>query len=148
MTPAERVRQLRAQIRHHEEQYYVHDAPEVTDAEFDVLMRELTALEAAHPDLADPASPTQRVGGRPVEGFDTAAHLVPMLSLENAYSEDELREFHARLCRALELVEDTALTYVAELKIDGLSIALTYADGRLARGVTRGDGVQGEVVTS
>jgi DNA ligase (NAD+) len=147
MTPAERVAELRAEIRRHEELYYLHDAPELTDAAFDELMRELAALEAAHPELQDPASPTMRVGGRPAEGFDTAAHLVPMLSLDNAYSDEELREFHARVCRGLGLEESAELAYVAELKIDGLSMALTYESGRLVRGVTRGDGVQGENVT-
>jgi DNA ligase (NAD+) len=147
MTPAERAADLRDRIRYHEERYYVHDNPEITDAEFDALMLELKALESAHPELVDPSSPTQRVGGRPAEGFETARHLVPMLSLENAYSEAELREFHARLCRALGQPEDTVLSYVAELKIDGFSIALTYEQGRLARAVTRGDGVEGEEVT-
>lgn len=149
MTPdvLARAAALREQLRHHEERYYVHDAPEITDAEFDALMRELRDLESAHPELITPDSPTQRVGGRPVEGFATASHAAPMLSLENAYSADELREFHARLCRALAVPEDTPLPYVAELKIDGLSIALTYEQGRLIRGVTRGDGVQGEDVT-
>jgi DNA ligase (NAD+) len=147
MTPAERARQLREEIRHHEERYYVHDSPEISDAEFDRLMRELHDLEAAHPDLFDPSSPTQRVGGRPAEGFETVRHLAPMLSLDNAYSADELREFHARLCRTLDAPPETPLDYVAELKIDGLSIALTYERGRLVRGVTRGDGIQGEDVT-
>ncbi len=142
-----RIQALRERIRHHEERYYVHDDPEISDAEFDALMRELGELEGAHPDLVTPDSPTQRVGGRPVEGFETARHAAPMLSLENAYSAEELGEFHARLCRALDVAEDTALPYVAELKIDGLSIALTYEHGRLTRGVTRGDGVQGEDVT-
>jgi DNA ligase (NAD+) len=147
MTPAERAADLRQRIRHHEERYFVHDNPEITDAEFDALMRELKALEAEHPDLIDPSSPTQRVGGRPAEGFETARHLVPMLSLENAYSDADLREFHARLCRALNLPEDSELSYVAELKIDGFSIALTYEHGRLVRAVTRGDGAEGEDVT-
>ena len=142
-----RIQALRERIRHHEERYYVHDDPEISDAEFDALMRELRELETAHPGLVTPDSPSQRVGGRPVAGFETAQHAAPMLSLENAYSEEELREFHARLCRALDVPEDTALPYVAELKIDGLSIALTYEHRRLVRGVTRGDGVQGEDVT-
>jgi DNA ligase (NAD+) len=111
-------------------------------------MRELRALEEAHPELRDPDSPTQRVGGQPAAGFDTVEHLAPMLSLDNAYSVDELREFHGRICRALECDEGTPLRYVTELKIDGLSIALTYASGRLTRGATRGDGVHGEDVTS
>ena len=148
MTPAKRVEELRRLIRYHEERYYVHDDPEISDAEFDALMTELKALEHEHPELADPDSPTQRVGGRPAEGFETVRHAAPMLSLDNAYSEDELREFHARLCRGLERPETTTLAYVTELKIDGLSIALTYEHGRLVRGVTRGDGVQGEDVTS
>ncbi len=143
-----RIHELRRLLRYHEERYYVHDAPEISDAEFDTLMRELTRLETAHPELVDPDSPTQRVGGQPAQGFPTVAHMEPMLSLENAYSADELREFHARLCRALTLPETSALPYVAELKIDGLSIALTYEDGRLVRGVTRGDGVLGEDVTA
>jgi DNA ligase (NAD+) len=148
MTPAERAVKLRDQIRYHEERYFVDDQPEITDAEFDALMRELKALEDEHPELIDPASPTQRVGGRPAEGFETVRHLVPMLSLENAYDETELREFHARVCRGLEIEETLPLTYVAELKIDGVSMALTYERGRLARGVTRGDGTEGENVTS
>ena len=148
MTPADRIADLRTRIRFHEERYYVDDAPEISDAEFDALMRQLRALEAAHPEHADPDSPTQRVGGRPAEGFATVKHLEPLLSLDNAYSLEDLRDFHARLCRALDRPEDSALTYIAELKIDGLSIALTYEDGRLRRGVTRGDGVRGEDVTS
>lgn len=147
MTTAARIRTLRNEIRRHEELYYVHDRPEITDAEFDALMRELQALETAHPELADSDSPTSRVGGRPAEGFETVAHVAPMLSLDNAYDEDELRAFDERLARALDRPAGTALPYVAELKIDGLSIALTYERGRLVRGVTRGDGVQGENVT-
>ncbi|MSO50161.1 MAG: NAD-dependent DNA ligase LigA [Acidobacteria bacterium] len=148
MTPAEHLSDLRARIRYHEERYYVRDAPEISDAEFDALMRELLELEAQHPELVDPDSPTQRVGGRPAEGFATVDHLEPMLSLDNAYSDTDLREFHGRVCRGLEVSEESALAYVAELKIDGLSIALTYEGGRLRRGVTRGDGVHGEDVTS
>ena len=147
MDPAARIAELRALIRRHEELYYVHDNPEISDAEFDALMHELAALEAAHPDLITPSSPTQRVGGRPAEGFETVRHLAPMLSLDNAYAEGELREFHARICRALEQPTDTPLAYIAELKIDGLSMALTYEGGQLQRAVTRGDGVQGENVT-
>ena len=147
MTPQDRVRELRELIRHHEERYYVLDNPTISDAEFDALMRELRTIEETHPELADPSSPTQRVGGRPAEGFETQRHMAPMLSLDNAYSPEELREFHARICRALDLAAETSLDYVAELKIDGLSIALTYEHGRLVRGVTRGDGIQGEDVT-
>jgi DNA ligase (NAD+) len=148
MTPAEQIADLRARIRHHEERYHVLNDPEISDTEFDTLVKELEALEQAHPDLITPDSPTQRVAGRPVDGFATVRHAAPMLSLDNAYAEDDAREFDARLRRALELDEEAPpLTYVAELKIDGLSIALTYEGGRLVRGVTRGDGVQGEDVT-
>jgi DNA ligase (NAD+) len=148
MSAADRVAELRALIAHHSERYYVHDNPEITDAEFDALMRELQALEAEHPELRSPDSPTEKVGGRPAAGFEQAAHLVPMLSLENAYGEGELREFHDRVCRALGQAADAPLAYVAELKIDGVSLALTYERGALVRGVTRGDGVVGENVTS
>jgi DNA ligase (NAD+) len=143
-----RVAELRRLLNYHNERYYLDAAPEISDAEFDALMRELQALELAHPELADPESPTVRIGGRAAEGFVKVDHLAPMLSLENAYNEDELREFHARVCRGLELPADTNLGYVAELKIDGVSLALTYERGRLVRGVTRGDGVTGEDVTS
>jgi DNA ligase (NAD+) len=150
MTPAERIADLRARIRHHEERYYVLNDPEVSDAEFDALMAELAALEAEHPDLAADDSPTRRVGGRPVEGFDTVEHQVPMLSLENSYNQQELAAFDERVRRALsdQGVSLPAVPYVAELKIDGLSISLTYEAGRLVRGVTRGDGFRGEDVTS
>ena len=144
---AERIAALRDAIRHHERLYYEHDTPEISDAEFDALMRELRALEAAHPDLVTPDSPTQRVGGQPVATFETVEHLVPMLSLDNAYSDDELRAFDERVRKGLGLADDASVEYVAELKIDGLSIALTYEHGRLARAATRGSGVSGEIVT-
>jgi DNA ligase (NAD+) len=143
---ADRLNALRERIRHHEERYYVFDDPEISDAEFDTLMRELQALEADHPDLVTPDSPTQRVGGRAADAFPTVAHRAPMLSLDNAYNEGELRAFDERVRRGLGGVAEVA--YVAELKIDGLSIALTYEDGKLVRGATRGDGERGEEVTS
>src|SRR6478672_1482568 len=146
MNPAERVFQLRSLIRHHEEQYYIHSSPEISDAEFDALLHELERLEAENPDLVAVDSPTQRVGGRLVEGFATVEHRAPMLSLDNAYSEDELRAFDERVRKGAS-AGDAAIAYVAEMKIDGLSIALTYEDGRLVRGATRGDGVRGEDVT-
>jgi DNA ligase (NAD+) len=145
VTPARRVDELRQEIRRHEELYYVQAAPEISDAQFDALMNELKALEAQHPELRTPDSPTQRVGGRPAEGFATVEHLQPMLSLDNAYDEADLRAFDERVRKGLGL--EVSPTYVAELKIDGLSIALTYEDGRLVRGATRGDGVRGEEVT-
>jgi DNA ligase (NAD+) len=147
MDPATRIAQLRDEIRHHEERYYIHSDPEITDDAFDALLKELEALEAANPDLVTTDSPTQRVAGRPVEGFATSEHLQPMLSLDNAYTEDELRGFDERVRKGAGLGE-RPVDYVAELKIDGLSIALTYESGMLTRGVTRGDGVRGEDVTS
>ncbi len=145
MDPARRVDELRQEIRRHEELYYVHAAPEISDAAFDALMHELKALEAAHPELLTPDSPTQRVGGRPTETFPTVAHIQPMLSLDNAYDEEDLRAFDERVRKGLGL--EVSPAYVAELKIDGLSIALTYENGKLVRGATRGDGVRGEDVT-
>ena len=142
------IDELRASIRHHEEQYYVRHDPEVSDTEFDRLLQRLTELEAAHPELVTPDSPTQRVAGRPVDGFDSVEHRVPMLSLDNAYEEAELFAFDERVKKGLELDLEASVVYVAELKIDGLSIALHYRDGSLVRGVTRGDGVRGEDVTS
>jgi len=145
--PEQRLSELRAAIRHHEERYYIHNAPEISDDEFDRLLHELERLEAEHPDLVTPDSPTQRVAGRPIEGFATVEHMVPMLSLDNAYNDEELRAFDERVRRAGGL-GDAAVAYVAELKIDGLSIALTYENGSLHRGATRGDGVRGEDVTA
>src|SRR5258708_11395977 len=138
MDPLARMNELRSLIRHHEERYYVDSAPEIADDEFDRLLHELEGLEAENPDLVTPDSPTQRVAGQPTEGFATVEHLVPMLSLDNAYDDEELRAFDERVRKAAGLGQ-AAVPYVAELKIDGLSIALTYEDGRLFRGATRGD---------
>jgi DNA ligase (NAD+) len=143
----QRLYELRAAIRHHEERYYIHNDPEIADEEFDRLLHELERLEAEHPDLVTPDSPTQRVAGHPTEGFATVEHLAPMLSLDNSYTDDELKAFDQRVHKGAG-VGDRAVTYVAELKIDGLSVALTYEDGRLVRGATRGDGVRGEEVTA
>jgi DNA ligase (NAD+) len=145
MDPAKRIDELRNEIRRHEELYYVQAAPEIGDAEFDALMNELKELETRHPDLLTPDSPTQRVGGRPAEGFAQVEHLQPMLSLDNAYDEDDLRAFDERVRKGLGI--ETSPAYVAELKIDGISMALTYDGGKLIRGATRGDGVRGEEVT-
>ncbi len=147
MRPEERLRELRDAIRHHEERYYIHNDPEISDQEFDRLLHELEQLEADHPDLVTGDSPTQRVAGRPVEGFETVEHLMPMLSLDNAYNEDELRAFDERVRKA-GVRGEPPVAYVAELKIDGLSVALTYEGGRLLRGATRGDGTHGEGVTA
>ena len=140
----ERVEELRELIRYHEYKYYVEDNPEITDYEFDQLMKELERLEAEHPELITPDSPTQRVGGQPAEGFPTVEHRVAMLSLDNTYSADELREFDERIKR---LLPGERIEYVAELKIDGLGVALLYENGFLVRGATRGDGLHGEDVT-
>jgi DNA ligase (NAD+) len=139
-----RIRELGEEIRRHERLYYVENRPEITDAEFDGLMRELIALEEKHPELASPDSPARRVGGAPSEGFATVEHRVPMLSLENAYSWEEAEAWYVRLRRGLG--GDTP-AFVAELKIDGLSVSLSYENGLLARGATRGDGFRGEDVT-
>ena len=147
MNPAKRIKQLRERIQYHEERYYVLADPEISDAEFDELMSQLLALERKYPELITNDSPSQRVAGRPVEGFEGFDHAAPMLSLDNAYSEEDLIEFDERVRRILRL-GSTPLNYVAELKIDGLSISLTYEGGVLQRGVTRGDGTRGEDVTS
>ena len=146
MDPLQRLTELREQIRYHEDCYYLRSAPEISDAAFDALLHELERLEAEYPDLVTPDSPTQRVGGTIAHGFATVEHVVPMLSLDNAYSDEELRAFDERVRRGAGLGA-VPVPYVAELKIDGLSIALTYEDGRLVRGATRGDGVRGEDVT-
>jgi DNA ligase (NAD+) len=145
--PEQRIRELREAIRHHEECYYINHAPEISDEAFDRLLHELERLEEAHPDLVSADSPTQRVGGRIVEGFSTVEHLVPMLSLDNAYDEEELRAFDERVRKGADL-RNEGVSYVAEMKIDGLSIALTYENGGLVRGATRGDGARGEEVTA
>src|SRR5580658_5603932 len=147
---ARRAAELRVELRRHEHLYYVMDAPEISDAEYDALMNELKRVEAAHPELITPDSPTQRVGGKPAEGFKKVRHSRPMLSLDNAYSAEELAAWDARV---RELAGSLPVEYVAELKLDGLSVALHYEateDGgaRLATGITRGDGQIGEDVTS
>jgi len=139
-----RIEALREKIRHHEYLYYVVDNPEISDADFDKLMQQLKDLEAADPSLVTPDSPTQRVGGKPREGFVKAPHSSPMLSLDNTYNEEELRDWERRVH---ELSGRSDVEYVCELKLDGMSLALVYEDGRLVRGVTRGDGSVGEDVT-
>jgi DNA ligase (NAD+) len=139
-----KIETLRDQIRHHEYRYFVLDNPEISDAEFDQLMIQLKKLEAEHPDLITPDSPTQRVGGKPREGVVKAAHSSPMLSLDNTYSVDDLRSWERRVH---ELSGRKDIDYVCELKLDGMSLALQYENGRLVRGITRGDGIVGEDVT-
>lgn len=141
---AKHVEELRKELEHHEYLYYVLDQPAITDAEYDRMMRELHKLEEQHPELRSPDSPTQRVGGQPREGFVKVRHSSPMLSLDNALNEEELREFDARVRGLLKSAE---YSYVAELKLDGLSMAAHYSDGRFRQAITRGDGRTGEDVT-
>ncbi len=143
-SPADQIERLREKIRHHEHLYYVLDTPAITDAQYDELMQQLKALEAAHPALVTSDSPTQRVGGKPREGFTKQEHSRPMLSLDNAYNEEELRAWDRRVH---ELAGAKQIEYVCELKLDGLSLALWYRGGALEKGVTRGDGYTGEDVT-
>jgi DNA ligase (NAD+) len=139
-----KIEPLREQIRHHEYRYFVLDDPEISDAEFDRLMNQLKTFEAEHPALITPDSPTQRVGGKPREGVVKASHSSPMLSLDNTYNVDDLRNWERRVH---ELSGRSDIDYVCELKLDGMSLALHYEDGRLVRGITRGDGTIGEDVT-
>jgi DNA ligase (NAD+) len=148
--PAARIRELRRLIQHHDYLYFVETKPEISDREYDRLVQELTELERRHPELADPNSPTQRVGGQPIEGFRTVPHSQPMLSLGNTYSQDELRAHDQRIRRFLK--DQTGsysgeLAYVAELKIDGVGVALRYEKGEFRLGLTRGDGTQGDDIT-
>jgi DNA ligase (NAD+) len=147
--PAERAAELRRQIEYHDHRYYVLDDPEISDPEYDALLNELRDLEAANPELRTPDSPTQRVGGRPLEKFEHVRHLQPMLSLGTARNEEELRAWVTRSETRLkkEGVEDAAIEFVTEPKIDGLAISLVYEHGVLIRGATRGDGEIGEEVT-
>src|SRR5258707_3096558 len=139
------IKDLREEIQRHEDLYYLQDNPEISDREYDELIDKLRQLEEQNPEFITPDSPTQRVGGRPAEGFPECLHRRPMLSLDNSYNLDELRAFDER-CR--KLADGAALEYVAELKIDGLSLSTHYHDGLFIRGVTRGDGQPGEDVTS
>ena len=140
-----RADELRRLIEHHNYSYYVLDDPEVPDAEYDRLMRELEGIESDHPELVTPGSPTQRVSGTPQDGFETVRHRVPMLSLGNAFSEQEVADFQRRVEQGLERQN---IIFAAEPKLDGVAISLTYQDGLLTRAATRGDGEQGEDVTS
>ena len=144
VNPAERAEQLREQIRFHNYRYYVLDDPQVPDAEYDRLLSELQALEAEHPDLVSADSPTQRVGAKPLSAFGEVKHEVPMLSLDNAFDDDEVGEFDRRVREKLEV---ETVDYTAEPKLDGLAVSLLYEDGVLVRGATRGDGSSGEDIT-
>src|SRR5262245_62162814 len=143
-TPAQRAAELRQLIDYHNYLYYVEAAPQITDRDFDKLLEELKQIEAKHPELVMPDSPTQRVGGAPIEGFRTVTHRVQMLSIDNTYSADELREFDTSIRK---LLKGEAVAYVVELKIDGVACSLSYENGQLAVGATRGDGERGDDVT-
>ncbi len=145
MTSAQkRITELRKLIDHHNQLYYVDAKPEISDREFDRLLGELKSLEEQHPELQSPDSPTQRVGGQAIAGFKTVKHREPMLSIDNSYSADDLREFDKRVRK---LLGGETVTYVVELKIDGVAMSLTYVDGKFAVGATRGDGEEGDDVT-
>ena len=136
------------EIRDHDLRYYVLDAPVISDREYDRLFGELRALEAGHPELVTADSPTQRVGGAPLAAFDEVVHRVPMLSLDNAFSDEDVTDFVRGIRRFLGLADDAPLALTAEPKIDGLSLSIRYEDGRLVRAATRGDGTTGENVTA
>ncbi len=145
-TARREAERLRVLIRHHDRRYYVEAQPEISDQEYDRLVKQLQVLEHRFPQLVTPESPTQRVGGEPLKTFPVVRHRVPMLSMDNTYSHEELREFDARVKRFLG--DEAAVTYVVELKFDGVSVSLTYEQGRLIRGATRGDGEQGDDITA
>jgi DNA ligase (NAD+) len=142
---ARRIQKLREEITHHEKKYYIDNDPQISDAEFDRLVRELQDIEGRFPDLITPESPTQRVGEKPAEGFVSVTHSLPMLSLDNCFSGEELRDFEERIQK---LLPGEKIEYVAELKIDGLSISVIYRNGKFAQAVTRGDGFRGDDVTA
>ena len=145
VTDAERIEQLRREIRRHDYLYYVEAKPEISDREYDALMEELKRLEEKHPELITPDSPTQRVGGQPIEGFPSVRHEIPMLSIDNTYNLEELREFDNRIARALG---NNNYRYLVEPKIDGVAISLRYEEGLLIRAATRGDGYTGDDITN
>ena len=142
-----RAAYLREELQHHNYRYYVEDSPSISDSEYDGLLRELVDLETRYPRLITGDSPTQRVGAAPLAAFTPHQHRAAMLSLGNAFSHEELRAFDARIRRLLHLDPDAPIQYVTELKIDGLAISLTYEQGNLTTGATRGDGAVGEEVT-
>jgi DNA ligase (NAD+) len=143
--PAQEIDSLREELRQHDYQYYVLAEPKISDGEYDKLYKRLQQLEKEHPELDSPDSPTHRVGGKPIEGFQTVAHRTPMLSIDNTYTEDEVREFDVRMKK---LLEGEQIDYVVELKIDGVACSLIYEDGQLTQALTRGDGDNGDDITS
>lgn len=148
MTVKQDIENLKRTIHKHDHLYYVKNSPSISDQEYDGLLRRLQELETDHPEFVTPDSPTQRVGGKIDERFKAVVHPVPMLSLDNTYNVDEVRAFHQRVLKGLPDVPEDSIEYVVELKFDGLAVALTYEDGLLVRGATRGDGMQGEDITA
>ena len=148
MTVKQDIEDLKQTIHQHDHQYYVKNSPTISDQEYDALLRRLRELETTHPGYVTPDSPTQRVGGKVDERFKAVMHPVPMLSLDNTYNVDEVRAFHQRVLKGLPDVPEDSIEYVVELKFDGLAVALTYEEGLLVRGATRGDGLQGEDITA
>src|SRR5215203_758732 len=144
MTPAKQIGELRDQIREHDRRYYVEAAPTISDREYDKLLAKLTELESAHPELITPDSPTRRIGDQPVAELDHVEHRVPMLSIDNTYSIDELMKYGTRTAKLLSGEE---VAWDVELKIDGVAVSLTYESGVFIRGVTRGDGRVGDDIT-
>ena len=142
---AKRLLKLREEIKYHEKKYYADNDPQISDYEFDLLVKELKELETLYPDLVTPESPTQRVGEKPIEGFPSVIHKLPLLSLDNCFTVEELKEFEER---TKKLLPGEKIEYIAELKIDGLSISIVYRDGKYSQAITRGDGVRGDDVTS
>ncbi|MQY56616.1 NAD-dependent DNA ligase LigA, partial [bacterium] len=140
----QRIQKLREDIKYHEKKYYVDNDPQISDFEFDTLVKELEALEKQFPELITPESPTQRVGEQPISGFASVEHSAPMLSLDNCYSIEELKDFEERLKK---IIPKEKIKYVAELKIDGLGISVIYREGNFVQAVTRGDGFRGDDVT-
>lgn len=147
-TTLQEYRRLLAEVRDHDRRYYEENRPRISDRDYDALVRRLRKIETEHPDWADPDSPTRRLGDRASGGFTAAPHRAPMLSIDNTYSDEELREFDARVRKGLKLDADLPIAYSVELKIDGVSISLTYRDGALERALTRGDGSSGDDVTA
>ncbi len=143
-SPADEIEKLREEIRHHDRKYYIEAQPEISDREYDRLMERLKELEAKHPELVTPDSPTQRVGEAPVEDLRPVEHRVPMLSIDNTYSVDELRKYGERIAK---LLPDEKIDWVVELKIDGVAVSVTYENGRLVQGATRGNGRTGDDIT-
>ncbi|MBW1840729.1 MAG: NAD-dependent DNA ligase LigA, partial [Deltaproteobacteria bacterium] len=142
----EKVEDLRQSLHYHNYRYYVLDDPEISDAEYDRMMQELIAIETAVPQLSSPDSPTMRVGAPPLEKFETVAHSIPMLSLENGFNDQDILDFDRRTKKNLKTDDD--ILYTAEAKLDGVAVELVYENGRMVTASTRGDGVTGELITS